>query len=977
MSAPIQKNPPNIQKDLIKLYKKFPFYPKHKLKHIYAFCAHSLSDTTHLIALYHTKDKIDPEHIEWIIEKKEYVMLWCQRRIWVILDKLEDIWNKNGTVMMQLDSKLEELLDLEATLKESLIQKMVREQSEHFMEEWIVQVDTNIVLRDVKETLHNESISRKHAIQIRTWIQEARSVLEHMVGMNPHDLSHQALQLRVEMCYNKWMLWAGRRDRYVFDRFERLYNWGKHLDHEASVASALIYRGWFYCTFPEQFAQKSDIDWRRRERWTALFEEAFEWLHSGIDMTADIHERYLAYKVLGNTRLLHPDLEKIHDKSRAIGYYLQSLNLAQTIGYQHEELYLLEQIALHYDKERNSIKEALSYYKQAIELAQKFGDTNKVGHILNSIGAFYLEMRQLKFASDYLEQAERLIQGETLEMAQCYVNRARLLQRNGSADQAHVYYDKARKIYKRLDLPMEHIRMLHRIADTLVMQEDFNECMKIYLRAIDISLSCKDVEVEIETLARMAVVFMKKTDSSKAVKCLERAQSLSVELITQLEGTIPSKFMQQIVERCHQLKHIHILNNAHHKALQLAEMIKKVSKFHYDRHFDPLCSLDVHWLTTMHFPETVHFSIYYSIYNDTVYIFLLCATVPIYHPYAPKIIHVERVDLNLVLGNTSFEDLCKSLEKDCENLDVPRKRSLKTLSLLYQCLIQPIKQHLPVNSDQVVVIFTDPIMSVVPFSALYDMQNNVFLIEKHTLVVLPSIDAMHALEKKRKQRVFIPERKKKNRMLVVKCPKYRRAKYRFEYSEEKYTDTVDRSTMVDGSKSVKLGVDQCNIDDLRTTLTVFEPQLMHFSIRMSNDDSWPNMIYEHTGNFHFREEGIKDQLLKANEFDFDFYNLELLTLPACDVFALNRSTNAFFSKKVRAVLGTLWRSADGSCIHEILIGFYNHVCASGEENMSKAAALRRATVDFLAKHSDRRFDWHLWGGLQLSGDWHAFDRPDW
>ncbi|MUG92909.1 CHAT domain-containing protein [Scytonema sp. UIC 10036] len=69
------------------------------------------------------------------------------------------------------------------------------------------------------------------------------------------------------------------------------------------------------------------------------------------------------------------------------------------------------------------------------------------------------------------------------------------------------------------------------------------------------------------------------------------------------------------------------------------------------------------------------------------------------------------------------------------------------LHQLYQILIQPIAEHLPDNPNAIITFIPQGSLFVIPFSALQDEEGN-FLIQKHTIVSVPSIQALELTQKR-------------------------------------------------------------------------------------------------------------------------------------------------------------------------------------------------------------------------------------
>jgi CHAT domain-containing protein len=85
---------------------------------------------------------------------------------------------------------------------------------------------------------------------------------------------------------------------------------------------------------------------------------------------------------------------------------------------------------------------------------------------------------------------------------------------------------------------------------------------------------------------------------------------------------------------------------------------------------------------------------------------------------------------------------------------------------MYQLLIQPIAAELPINPDSRVIFIPHESLFLVPFAALQD-ENEKFLIEKHTILIAPSVQVLELTHQKR---LIQKQAAQTNSVLVVGNP---------------------------------------------------------------------------------------------------------------------------------------------------------------------------------------------------------------
>jgi len=113
-----------------------------------------------------------------------------------------------------------------------------------------------------------------------------------------------------------------------------------------------------------------------------------------------------------------------------------------------------------------------------------------------------------------------------------------------------------------------------------------------------------------------------------------------------------------------------------------------------------------------------------------------------------------------------------------------------------------------------------------------------------------------------------------------------------------------------------------------------------------------------------------DGLLQVREIIRLRFNADLVTLSACNTGVgklqgeegVTNLVEAFLVSGAKAVVASLW-SADDTYTLDLMERFYTHIA----EGQDKAAALRQAKLDLLAKYG-RQVPPYYWGAFVLLGD---------
>ncbi|MBW4502970.1 MAG: CHAT domain-containing protein [Scytonema hyalinum WJT4-NPBG1] len=279
-------------------------------------------------------------------------------------------------------------------------------------------------------------------------------------------------------------------------------------------------------------------------------------------------------------------------------------------------------------------------------------------------------------------------------------------------------------------------------------------------------------------------------------------------------------------------------------------------------------------------------------------------------------------------------------------------RGNSCLKQMYKLLIQKIAKELPTNPESRVIFIPHESLFLVPFAALQD-ENEKFLIEKHTILIAPSIQVLELTHQKR---LIQKQAAQTNSVLVVGNPTMPKVTKVGESPEqlqplpnaEKEAQEIAKlfkTQPLVGKQATKAAVQQ------QMAKARFIHLATHGLLDNIDEPGIPGVVA-------LAPDGKDDGLLSANDVLKLKLNAELVVLSACDtgwgritgdgVIGLPR---AFISAGTPSIVASLWRVPDESTAF-LMPEFYRQL----GKNRDKARALRQAMLETKKKYPNPS-DW--------------------
>ena len=298
-------------------------------------------------------------------------------------------------------------------------------------------------------------------------------------------------------------------------------------------------------------------------------------------------------------------------------------------------------------------------------------------------------------------------------------------------------------------------------------------------------------------------------------------------------------------------------------------------------------------------------------------------------PY--EIVGVNEKTQTLLVKNPSYSS---KLPPEKRRFSEVSSKTQSDLQLLYQLLIEPIKDALPQDSSEKVIFIPHKELFLVPFVALQDKSGK-FLIEKHTISTAPSIQTL-SLTHQRKQNLT----NQTGSSLIIGNP------YPNIIGELNYAES-EASSIAQITNGQLLTREAATKKEVIKRLS--DSKLLHFATH--------GILDEQRGfgsSIVLTRDGEDDGLLRAEEIADMKLNAELVVLSACDtgrgklsgdgVIGLSRS---FITAGVPSVIVSLWKVPDQSTA-PLMTQFYQNL----KVNPDKAVALREAMLTTMKQYPD-------------------------
>ena len=437
------------------------------------------------------------------------------------------------------------------------------------------------------------------------------------------------------------------------------------------------------------------------------YRKAIDYYQQSLAISNEIGTRQVianAVTNLGNAYLF------LRDYSKAIDYYQQSLAISKEIGNRGGIAASLGSLGLVYHKLGDYLK-AIDYHQQSLEIKKKIGNRQGLSGSLANLGLVYNKLGDYHKAIDYYQQALVISKeiGYSQGVANSVGNLGLAYSNLGNYRKAIDYHQQSLKIKKATENPegvgisLANLGLAyHKLGEYKNAKENLYQAIAIWEDIRKLLLDKDNWKVSIfeeqaRTYLRLQQVLVAQKQPLQALEISERGRTRA--LVEILFRRINNKSSEELIP----------------PTLNLAE-IQQIAQ------------------------QQNATLVEYSVTPDEIYIWVI--------PPQGKI-QFRAVTFP---KDTSLSELVKvSREsigvrgRNSNNYSTKENNPIR-LKQLHQLLIKPIESFLPKDEQQRVIFIPHQELFLVPFVALQDEENK-YLIEKHTILTAPSIQALSLTQK--------------------------------------------------------------------------------------------------------------------------------------------------------------------------------------------------------------------------------------
>ena len=434
-------------------------------------------------------------------------------------------------------------------------------------------------------------------------------------------------------------------------------------------------------------------------------------------------------------------------------------------------------------------KKAIEYYEQSLEVAHSLKWADLEANVLRNLGLVYYAQKEYKKAVEYQEQSlaiakqQRDRRGEALALSNLGLVHYSLTDYAKAIDEQK----QSLAIAKELRDRFVQGRALENLGIAYYAVKNYPQAIESYQQSLAIARELSDRHAQGRALSNLGDAFYKAKQPAEAIKALFSAIEIWESLRSNLNKNdlnLISIFETQETSYS-TLQEVLANQNQHNEALEIAERGRAqaflrllTNRFSAqsaqatlkssENQIKPIDIQEIQQIAKEHNSTLVSYSIIKEVVEADGQRKLQDSELYIWVTQPTGQIEFRRISLK---GLAEQETLLKTLitksrcfTRSCvrskqrsqpatnptRSLPIVEQRFLdSSLQELYQLLIEPIADLLPLDPTSRIIFIPHESLFLVPFAALQDSSGN-YLIEKHTILTAPSIQVL-SLTKKQQQ----------------------------------------------------------------------------------------------------------------------------------------------------------------------------------------------------------------------------------
>ncbi|UBF30272.1 CHAT domain-containing protein (plasmid) [Kovacikia minuta CCNUW1] len=453
------------------------------------------------------------------------------------------------------------------------------------------------------------------------------------------------------------------------------------------------------------------------------------------------------------------------DYAKSIEFYQQGYQLAKTLNHPKHQIRALNGLGLAYYN-LGDFDRAIALQEQQLTLAQQTQDLQGQSWALSLLGLTYSAKRDFQKGVDSLQAAARLMQqgGDLWGKAAVLANLGGAYRNQGNDAKAIDAYEQSLAIVRSLNSPAQEGRILVAMGSVYRNLKQFDKAVALYQKGLILTRQVGDETATSYALTNLGLMLYWQGDLPQAESFLRQAIAGREALRTRLGEKDALKVALADMEITNtaylNLQRTLIAQNKFEAALEVAEQGRA-------RAFAELIAkrLSGSNIAPLPLPTLAHIRqvakqqnatlVEYSILDNSLNVEERGE-----HGDAQIAIWVVQPSGQISFRQVSLSSLVES-QKSLTQLVANGRGTLRIRSLgmahtqkqtqglskypmqaLYQLLVQPIADLLPADPEAKVIFIPQGSLFLVPFAALQTLDGQ-YLIQRHTLVIAPSIQVLN------------------------------------------------------------------------------------------------------------------------------------------------------------------------------------------------------------------------------------------
>ncbi len=681
------------------------------------------------------------------------------------------------------------------------------------------------------------------------------------------------------------------------------------------------------------------------------YEKALVFYEKALNIYTEENNQQAQGAIFTNMGVVYGDLGQYQ---KALESHQKALALAEQAEDIRKQGEVLNNMGAIYQK-LNQNQEALNFYINALDILFNLNDESWQATILNNMGLIYSQLKDYEKAIDSYQKSLRLAEKNRDDIVKGRIlnNLGVVRSQQGDWQGALKSLEEALLIRQRLkDLPGERTTQ----NDLGSIYRDigkYETALQYYEKALEISRKINARPQEGETLSNIGLTLLKSGQEAAAAEKLFEAVAIWESLHPGLNDGNKVSLMESQADTYRWLQQALIAQNKIEMALEASERGRArafaqllASRFNQsDLSPPPLKFEDIKKIAQQQKSTLVEYSI--VIEHELLYIWVIQPSGEVEF----RSVNISSLQSALPLvGNDRQVAMNRGNGSVSQNINTSYSIRRRDPFLLrrYRFLIEPIADLLPKNPNDHVIFIPHKELFLVPFAALQD-EDGKYLIEKHTILISPSIQVLD-LTYQHQQHLST---QKQLKTLVIGNPKM--PSIAFRLGEDPQPLSPLPGTEREALTIAKLLQTNALIGDLATKQTVMQKmpyaQIIHLATHGLLNEL-KHLGLKIPGALALTPTLDDDGLLTASEILDLKLQAELVVLSACNtgrgkitedgVIGLSRS---FISAGVPSVIVSLWYVPDNPSA-DLMIEFYQQM----QTHYDKALALRFAMMKTLEKH---------------------------